>query len=124
MSGLTVEHDGMVVVKDVENSVLNSLNSQSANDNNGSITIQVNPKFKFFLAPSFVIAEIREGSPAAIIGLKKGDEILKINRRPAYKFKLFEIISLFSSEEGKVISMEISRNGVKSKVKFTLKKVI
>lgn len=124
MSGLTVEHDGMVVVKDIERSIVNSLNPDRANENNGMITIRVDPNFRFFLAPSYIIAEVREDSPAALAGIKKGDQMLKISGKPAYKFKLHEIVSLFSSEVGKTITVDISRNGIESRAKFILKKVI
>ena len=124
MSGLVIEHGGMIVVRDVEKSYVNSLNSERAGENNGMITLQIDPNFSFFLAPSYIIAEVRENSPGAIAGLKKGDEILRINGKDAYTFKLHQIISLYSSEAGKVISMEISRNGIKSRIKFTLEKVL
>jgi C-terminal processing protease CtpA/Prc len=124
MSGLIVEHGGMIVVRDVEKSVVNSLYSERTGANNGMITLQIDPNYSFFLAPSYIIAEVRENSPGAMAGLRKGDEILKINGKDAYKFKLHEIIALYSSKTGKVISMDISRNGIKSKIKFTLEKVL
>jgi len=124
MSGLIIEHGGMIVVRDVEKSVVNTLNSEQAGDNNGMITLQIDPNYSFFLAPSYIIAEVRENSPGALAGLRKGDEILRINGKDAYRFKLHEIIALYSSETGKVISMDISRNGIKSKAKFTLEKVL
>jgi preprotein translocase subunit YajC len=56
--------------------------------------------------------------------LKKGDEIVTVNGRDAYRIKLFSLNNLFSSRVGKRISLKFKRNDVVSKATFILKKVI
>jgi len=122
MSGLTIEHDGVVLVKDRLNNVASSLraNEDSREDR---ISIPLATVYNFYLAPRFVVSELREDSPAALAGIKKGDEILQVNGKPTYRYKLHDLIALFSSHEGKKISMVVDTNGVVSKRKFILKKV-
>ena len=124
MSGLTVEHDGLIPVKEVQQIRNQSLNSDQSNDNNGAISFVMSPAYNFFLAPKFVVAEVREGSPAALAGIQKGDEIYKVNGRSFYKYKLYELIDLFSNKEGKKVYMELSRDGKAFRAKFTLKRVL
>ena len=50
-----------------------------------------------------------------------GDEVLSINGKPCHQFKLYELIAMFSSEEGKRISMEIRSGGQLKQIKFQLK---
>lgn len=122
MSGLTIEHDGVVLVKDKQDMVSTTL-SANKNNNNDLVNIPLSTVFNFYLVPRFVVSELRENSPAALAGLKKGDEILQVNGKPTYRYKLHELISLFSSQEGKKISMVVDTNGMISKRKFILKKV-
>lgn len=124
MSGLTIEHDGLVVVKDEKEILDDVLNINRDTDTNSSIRISTQKIFSIFLAPKFVVAEVRANSPAALVGIQKGDEIVSINNKLAYRYKLHELVSLFSSKVGKIITMVIERKGVRAKVKFSLKKVI
>lgn len=96
MSGLTLEHSGMDWILD---------------------------EFKFALVPRYVVVDVRQGSPADLAGVQKDDEVLTINGRPNFRYKLYELINLFSSEEGKKITMEIRREDMSKKVKFYLKSV-
>lgn len=124
MAGITLEHDGTVTVKDVQDFRTGSLNLNQSDRNNGSVTIPVNPTYSFFLAPRIVIVELRDNSPAAQAGLQKGDEILLVNNKPAYKYKLYELSALFSSKAGKTIYLVIERDGKKLKKKFKLRKML
>ncbi len=96
MAGITIEHSGMAWLID-EN--------------------------QFTLVPRFIVVDVREGSPAHHAGLQKEDEVLTINGKPNYNYKLYEIINLFSSERGKKITMKIKRGNVSKKIKFYLKNV-
>lgn len=120
MSGLTIEHEGMELVKKEKQALVNSdkVNMDQAISRN---SISVITDFEFSLVPRYVIVDVREFSPAAEAGIQKGDEILSINGRPIYQFKLFELMDIFSREEGKRISMEIKRENYVNKVKFNLK---
>ncbi|MEZ4859281.1 MAG: aspartyl protease family protein [Flavobacteriaceae bacterium] len=123
MAGIVVEHDGLVSISSFTKSEEISL-EPGVNSANNSIEIRVNPILNFFLAPKYVIVEVRDESPAALSGIIKGDELVTINGKPAYKYKLFEITELFSSKSNRKITMEIKRNGKLLKKKFVLKEVI
>ncbi|MGB3343326.1 MAG: aspartyl protease family protein [Aequorivita sp.] len=120
MSGLTIEHEGMELVRQEKQALVNSdrVNMDQAISRN---SISVVTEFKFTLVPRYVVVDVRDFSPAAEAGIQKGDEILSINGKPIYQFKLFELIDMFSREEGKRISMEIKRGAYVSKVRFYLK---
>ncbi|QNJ96838.1 Putative aspartyl protease [Constantimarinum furrinae] len=125
MSGLTIEHDGMIPVKDVAPVERHILGRNKESGTFSKVTeVLVNPGFQFFLAPKFVVAELREDSPAALAGIKKGDEVLSVNGKPAYRYKLYELIDLFSSKPGRKITMTVDRNGYTAKFKFILKELI
>lgn len=96
MSGITLEHSGMDWLIE---------------------------EFHFSLVPRYVVVDIRENSPAQLAGVQLYDEILSINGKPNYKYKLYELIGLFSSEEGRRITLEIRRGEGNIKVKFYLKDV-
>ena len=82
------------------------------------------PTLQFFLAPKYVVAEVRPDSPAEKVGIMKGDEVVKINGKASFKYKLYELVSLFSSKAGRTIHLEISRNGIMQKKKFVLREVL
>ena len=96
MSGITLEHSGMDWLIE---------------------------EFRFSLVPRYVVVDVREGSPSQIAGVQVDDEILSINGRPNYSYKLYELIDLFSGEEGKKITMEVKRGEDNIRVKFYLKNV-
>ena len=124
MSGLIIEHDGLALVKNKEEVKDQSLNLDQTGQNNGAVSISVNPIYTFSLVPRFVVADVRENSAAARAGVQRGDELLKINGKPAHKYKLYELTNLFSLKEGKKINLEINRNEKITKVKFELKKLL
>ena len=97
MSGLTIEHSGMDWLID---------------------------DLRFTLVPRFVVVDVREGSPAQLAGVQKDDEVLAINGKPNYRYKLYELIDLFSKEEGYKITLIINRGGVTRKFKFYLQRVL
>jgi len=119
MSGLTLKHDGVVLVKD------KSFNNNSEKTDTSSATnISLSEVFDFYLAPRFIVSEIREGSPAALVGVFKGDEILSVNGKETHRYKLNDLIGLFSSKAGKKISLRLKRNGIVFKKRFYLKEVL
>ncbi|MEM7086583.1 MAG: aspartyl protease family protein [Bacteroidota bacterium] len=124
MSGIVIEHSGMVPVKAVRSNNAESIRINQNNGTSAAVNIDVNPLFTFFLTPKFVVAELREGSPADLAGVLVGDEVLVINGKPFYQWKLAEVNSLFSSKSGRKIVLQISRNGMKVKKRFTLKEVL
>jgi len=124
MAGVTLQHDGTVTVKDVQDFRTGSLNLSQSDHNNGSVTIPVSPAYSFFLAPRIIIAELRAGSPGAEAGLLKGDEVVSVNNKLAYKYKLYELSALFSSKANKTIYMVIERDGKQLKKKFKLREML
>ena len=124
MSGIIIEHSGMVPIKAVRSNNSESIRLDRNSDATGTVNIDVNPLFTFFLTPKFVVAELRKESPADDAGIRVGDEVLSINGKPFYKWKLAEINSFFSSKIGRKVVMQILRNGIKMKKRFTLKKVL
>ena len=120
MSGLTLEHEGVSLVKEENQAVLNA-NRGNTNRNLAVNSISVTTEVHFALVPKYVVADVREGSPAAMEGILIGDEVLSINGKPCHQFKLYELIAMFSSEEGKRISMEIRSGGQLKQIKFQLK---
>ena len=124
MSGIIIEHSGMVPIKAVRAGNAESIRVNQNNGTSAAVNIDVNPLFTFFLTPKFIVAELRKGSPADIAGVEIGDEVLVINGKPFYKWKLAEVNSLFSSKSGRKIVLEVLRNGMKVKKRFTLKEVL
>lgn len=68
---------------------------------------------------NFEVFYVIPGSPADKAGLKKGDEIVRINWFPAFFFNMEGITSKLSKREGKKIRLVIKRN--EEKLRFTFK---
>ncbi len=120
MSGLTLEHAGMELVKEERQANVNS-NGGNTNESLNRNSISITTELHFSLVPKYVVADVREGSPAALAGVQNGDEVITINGRPCYEYKLYELTELFSTDEGRRISMELRRGNYTNKVKFFLK---
>jgi hypothetical protein len=118
MSGLSIKHDGVVLVKNKRDSFKNR-----SNDIDGATSITVSSTYDFFLVPKYVVSEIRKESPSYLVGIKEGDEILSVNGTQAHHYNLQEIIGLFSSKAGKKITLKIKRNNVILRKKFILTSV-
>lgn len=125
MAGIILEHSGLVPVTNLQRGTGRSFRfgTDDATATN-SVTINVAAVVKFFLAPRFIVAELRAGSPAALAGVMKGDEVISINGKPTYEYELPEISELFSSRVGKKILLEVDRNGSVAKFRFELKEVL
>ncbi|RIW18163.1 peptide-binding protein [Algoriphagus lacus] len=55
------------------------------------------------------ISDVRPGSPAYRVGILPFDEVLTINKVPAFLWELSEIFKLLRSEEGREIQLEMRR---------------
>jgi len=124
MSGLVIEHDGMVLIRNFEDQNNATISNKREQETNGMVTINLGTIVTKLLAPRYVIAEVRKDSPADLAGLKIGDVVINVNGKSAQRYRLHELVAMFSSEAGKKISLQIERNGVRSTLKFKLKKVI
>ena len=119
MSGLTVKHDGVALVKNKRDSFRNEGN----NDIDGATSLTISTTYDIFLVPKYVVSEIRKGSPADLVDIRAGDEILTVNGKQTHHYNLHEIIGLFASKADKRITMKIKRNEIIYRKKFILKEV-
>ena len=120
MSGIQIQHHGLQWIKEELELKTKFVNSEISVIDNQEKSV----KYNFLLKPIYEVIDVREDSPGANAGIKKGDIIGKINGNWAYKYKLKEITELLQSEEGKTIYMEVERKGVIIKLKFKLKKIL
>ena len=121
MSGIEIHHSGMTWVPETVG--LKPVAQENTFDINGN-KIPSSFIYKFELKPIYAISNIRKDSPADLCGLKKDDIILSINNKLGYRYSLQDVNSLLKSEEGKSISMEVERNGVKMNFEFQLKSIL
>ncbi|KJD35786.1 signaling protein [Tamlana sedimentorum] len=121
-SGIELAHDGVRLVKEIDDShsKFRSPNTQNRSAAN-SQTIVIEAQYKYVLKPAFVIAELRKNSPADLAGLQIGDLILEINNKPTFRFSLQEITNKFYDDVGKRLKLKIERSGVVLNYSFVLK---
>lgn len=122
-SGLELEHDGVRVIKEVNKDIeLNPIGT--GNESVAQTGMIVSGSYKYLLAPSFVIVEVRKSSPAELAGLQEGDVILNINNRHAHLYSMQQIIQMFYGETGKRIKLIVDRKGVQMKFEFKLENLL
>lgn len=124
MSGLEIEHSGLQWLKEEIELKTKLVNSKGEEMSGFEPSSPQNVKYAFVLKPKYEVMNVRDNSPAALAGIKKGDIIQKLNGNNAFKYKLQDIISIMQSEEGKWIRLELERDGVLFKTKFQLKKIL
>ena len=120
-SGIELAHEGIRLVKEIDNKVFKDdkgglQNNQTINSN----TIVIDTQYKLSLKPAFAIVELRKNSPADKAGLLIGDIILNINNKPTYNFSLQELTHKFYDDVGKRIRLRVDRNGVILNFSFVL----
>lgn len=71
-----------------------------------------------------IVSDVRKDSPAARVGIVKGDTLYKVNGQRADGVMMNEISNLLRRRDGKVIRMVLIRNGEKIRKKFRLKDMI
>ncbi len=124
MSGLTLEHGSFTLVRERKQAPIESNNIGNKQEQGFSVfSLNFSTNVEIRLEQIYVVVDVRENSPAAIAGIKEGDEILEINSIPAYRYNLQELNEMFYSKEGKTMRMKISRNGYEQRVKFDLKDI-
>lgn len=119
MSGIELRHVGLRFVKSI---VQNNPNKNSVKIDFGSQKYDL--KYKFELKPVIEILSVRRNSPAEVVGLKKGDIILTINKVSSYRLSLQEINDLLKSVEGRNIEMEIERGDAVLNFSFKLEQLL
>jgi C-terminal processing protease CtpA/Prc len=123
MSGIELQHNGVQLVREIDKSNINKafLGNSSTN---GAINIVLEYNYKFSLKPNFEIASLRKDSPAALVGLRSGDVIMKVNGKPSHNFTLQELTSMFYVDEGRKIVLEVERDGFLMEFQFFLKRIL
>jgi len=114
-SGITVEQDGIRVVKEKQTGL-----PESSTETRESNTIFIDFRYKYSLKPAYRIAELRLDSPAAKAGLMVGDVILTINGKGTQNMKLQDLIEMFSDDDQKLMRLEVERNDKLMRVNFKL----
>lgn len=124
MSGITLGHEGFVVVENYVKTDFEELSSRKIklSEGNTSLGNKESVLIKYELKPQLVITNVRTGSPASIAGLLENDKLLSVNGKDAYLYSLNELNTLFSSKENMTIRLKIERNGVTIKKEITLKR--
>ncbi len=106
MSGIELAYSGTMLVKEKQSSMLGSSSNQ-----NKSNTIEIVYNYVYAFKKSYQITVIRKDSPAFRAGLQSKDIVLQVNGKPAYNYTLEELITIFSTKEGKRIKLLIDRGG-------------
>jgi len=70
--------------------------------------------------PIYEIYDIRKGSPAEIAGLRKGDQLNKINSLKVFNYSIDEIMLYFHGQKGKNLTISVMRDGQMIKTKLYL----
>ena len=118
-SGIVIEQNGVVLVKERQNR--SGLGYNDKTDSN--IHVETITHYKLSVKPAYTIVEIRKGSPAEQVGLLSGDVILTINGKDTHTLELQNVISYFKAKTGKLISLIVDRNGKIMSFDFKLEDV-
>jgi hypothetical protein len=121
MSGIELTYSGDMLVRERQSSLygggINRKNSSSS-------TIEIVYNYVYAFKQSYQISIIRKDSPAYRAGLLVEDVILQINGKPAYNYKMQEIMYILSVKEGKQIRLLIDRDGEVLSYSFRLEKML
>ena len=113
-SGLDIQHDGVTWEKDLVKITTRKL-EQSTNETN-AVQSSDNFVYNFVLKPKFSVAGCRKESPCFLAGMRKGDEILKINRKQVGDLSLEKINTLLKDEDGTAVTFEVLRDRIYPKI--------
>lgn len=122
-SGISLEHDGVRVVKIVDRD-RDIARFKSVNESVSTSALVVSGSYKYTLEPSFKIVELRIDSPAYRAGLQIGDVILNINNKHAHMYSLQQIVQMFYGNDGKRIRLLVDRDGQQKRFQFKLESLL
>lgn len=118
MSGLDLAYSGNMLVREKQGTLSKIGNKETTS------AIEIVYNYVYAFKQSYHISVIRKNSPADRAGLMLGDIILQINGKPAYNYKMQEIIHMLSDKAGKRIKLLIERSGEVLSYSFVLEKLI
>ena len=112
-SGLDIQQDGMTWQKDVVKITTQKM-ERSSRENN---VVQSEDQFayNFVLKPKFSVSGCRKDSPCFFAGMKKGDEIIKINKKTVGDMTLEKINTILKEVDGTAVTFEVLRDNNFSK---------
>lgn len=80
--------------------------------------------YAYKFRPSYMINNVVENSPADLVGLLKGDIIVKINGKLAHTYTLEDIFYKLQERDKKKLKITVERSGEKIKFEFRLKQEV
>ena len=119
-SGIELAHDGVRLVKELDNKTSNGYSLERSDNVANNIKIALETRYKISLKPAYVIVELIRNSPAEKVGLLKGDIIVSINSKASHQFTLQQLIQEFHEDSGKRIRLKVDRNGIELTFNFKL----
>jgi len=111
-SGLVLRQDGDVVDENKNRELFKQLESKN-------FISYVD--LSYLLSPEFIIDNVREGSPAEVAGILKGDVLLEVNGNKTYRYTLKSINALFYGKEESLVRFKLVRRGKVMYREFVLK---
>lgn len=122
MSGIQLEYNGSRIVRELE--TINNIARTEDKDAFGNVKILTGDRYRFSFRPAYEIAEIRNGSPAALAGLQKSDIVLAVNGRSIDEYSLEEVVEMIDPKPDKTIRVKVQRGLQELLFVFTLKEVL
>ncbi len=116
-SGIELVHYGKVLVKEKITNI--SFSNNGDNDVKELVT-----SYTYSFKNAYQISYIKPNSVAEKAGIIKNDLITKINGKEAYNFSLQDINEILSDRAGKVIRIQVNRNGNFFDYKIKLEKLL
>ncbi len=74
--------------------------------------------------PVYMVSYVRPGSPADKAGIKEGDQITSVNGSTVSNYTLSEMQGIFKRGDGRLVRLEIMRDGERIQVSMRLEKFI
>ncbi|MGB1210057.1 MAG: aspartyl protease family protein [Lacinutrix venerupis] len=122
-SGIEVENEGVRLITEYDKNTISKNEFSMDGDIINVQAVYVNTG-KYVAKKAYTVSSARANSPAARVGIRKGDIITKINGHDTLKYSLQELIFHFYGKEGKKITMELERYGIKFIAIFRLESLI
>lgn len=121
MSGIELMHNGKELVRKKGKAAFIVSKDNEATATN-TVYLDVNYDYEF--QPIYKVANIRMDSPAANVGILKGDVLVKVNGTFAYNYSIEDILEKFYGVSGKRVRLRINRNGEVIDYEFKLKNLL